>query len=259
MGWFANQLARTRSSSGLLFHTCAWQLRQSSVGGMPGARRPVHGGVAVAAVDEVVLHVVAVVELDRLDHLVLLAGAVRHPPVAHERRHGAAGPGDEQDDHEAEDGVRSRGEQCAHRMDAGSGVKCSATSTVRGPRWGVNCSATPTGGRSLKGRARVVSAGAGALAWAEVGGHGAGEAQGGRRLSSPRPCSKEEGLPWRFTTRRPATPPSSSRPAAAIAGRSRRSSGAINAGCTASASRCAGTPRTRRTSSRRRSSRWRGP
>jgi len=30
-----NQLARTWSSSGLLFQTCAWQERQVSVGGIP--------------------------------------------------------------------------------------------------------------------------------------------------------------------------------------------------------------------------------
>ena len=35
MGLPVNQLARTGSSSGLLFQTCEWQARQISVGGMP--------------------------------------------------------------------------------------------------------------------------------------------------------------------------------------------------------------------------------
>ena len=35
MAWPVNQLARTGSSSGLLFQTCEWQARQVSVAGMP--------------------------------------------------------------------------------------------------------------------------------------------------------------------------------------------------------------------------------
>jgi hypothetical protein len=72
--------------------------------------------VAVAAVDQVVLHVVPVVELHRLRDRLLLPRAVRRAPVQHGGADGAGGAGDEDHEDEAEEAVGSRREQCTHRV-----------------------------------------------------------------------------------------------------------------------------------------------
>ena len=138
-----------------MFQTCAWQFRQSSVDGMPGARRLFDGRVAVAAVDEVVLHVVPVVELHRLPDLLRLARCRRecagtpsaHQPSRPRRRRGRRG----------RDGRRRSIWERRVRSSRDAHAPRRRARRRPGPRWGVNCLAIDIRGRARKGRGGGVS------------------------------------------------------------------------------------------------------